>query len=350
MALPLIFVVNAIAGTAIRFAAKKTAQSFIKKYGGKIATNAGKRKVLSSTASGVKRFMDKFKSTKGGQKDFNPTFLKRLKNLKKKNDPQVNSNQLDKTIKRLEDSMKKNKKLNKDDMVALTTKKKPSGGKVATTPKTSSVKPPVSKPKGTSVGSARLKRLEKPREMKNITPKKGSGGSSVPKGGRTGARTRPIAGANLKKTVLGILNLPKVDKLPKKEDKKPPLFDGKSQAEVPKSKPKMADVPKFKPKMIDVPKSKPKKKNVPVATKKRRTSPINKPDTSQLTGKFGVKGFSRTGSTMSDFLIGFTDGKGGKGRNYDKFMAKDKNGQYKVKSETLKSMAKKLKEKMKKRK
>jgi len=315
MALPLIFVVNAIAGTAIRFTAKKAAQSFIKKYGGKIVSNAGKRKVLSNTASGVKRFMDKFKSTKGGQKDLT-------------------------------------KGLKKDDMVALTTKKKPSGGKVATTPKTSNVKPPVSKPKGTSVGSARLKRLEKPREMKNITPKKGSGGSSVPKGGRTGARTRPIAGANLKKTVLGILNLPKVDKLPKKEDKKqPPLFDGKSQAEVPKSKPKMADVPKSKPSRdIAAKKRTLTKKPSPIQSRKTRKAPLNKPDTSQLTGKFGVKGFSRTGSTMSDFLIGFTDGKGGKGRNYDKFMAKDKNGQYKVKSETLKSMAKKLKEKMKKRK
>ena len=314
MALPLIFVVNAIAGTAIRFTAKKAAQSFIKKYGGKIATNAGKRKVLSNTASGVKRFMDKFKSTKGGQKDLT-------------------------------------KGLKKDDMVALTTKKKPSGGKVTTTPKTSNVKPPVSKPKGTSVGSARLKRLEKPREMKNITPKKGSGGSSVPKGGRTGVRTRPIEGANLKKTVLGILNLPKVDKLPKKEDKKPPLFDGKSQAEVPKPKPKMADVPKSKPSRdIAAKKRTLTKKPSPIQSRKTRKAPLNKPDTSQLTGKFGVKGFSRTGSTMSDFLIGFTDGKGGKGRNYDKFMAKDKNGQYKVKSETLKSMAKKLKEKMKKKK
>ena len=258
--------------------------------------------------------MDKFKSTKGGQKDLT-------------------------------------KKLNKDDMVALTTKKKPSGGKVATTPKTSNVKPPVSKPKGTSVGSARLKRLEKPREMKNITPKKGSGGSSVPKGGRTGVRTRPIAGANLKKTVLGILNLPKVDKLPKKEDKKPPLFDGKLGAEVPKPKPKMADVPKSKPSRdIAAKKRTLKKKPSPIQSRKTRKAPLNKPDTSQLTGKFGVKGFSRTGSTMGDFLIGFTDGKGGKGRNYDKFMAKDKNGQYKVKSETLKSMAKRLKEKMKKKK
>tara|TARA_R100001015_G_C4624874_1_gene183172 strand:+ start:392 stop:1327 length:936 start_codon:yes stop_codon:yes gene_type:complete len=311
MALPLIFVVNAIAGTAIRFAAKKAAQSFVKKYGGKIVSNAGKRKVLSNTASGVKRFMDKFKSTKGGQKD--PT-----------------------------------KGLKKEDMIALTTKKKPSGGKVATTPKTSNVKPPVSKPKGTSVGSARLKRLEKPREMKNITPKKGSGTSAVPRGGRTGTRTRPMEGANLKKTVLGILNLPKVDKKEGKKD--PPLIDNRGLADVPKSKPKKIDPPKSKPKMADVPKSKPKKKNVPVATKKKRTSPISKPDLSGLTGKFGVKGFSRTGSTMTDFLIGFTDGKGGKGRNYDKFMAKDKNGQYKVKTDTLKSMGKRLKEKMKKKK
>ena len=313
MALPLIFVVNAIAGTAIRFAAKKTAQSFIKKYGGKIVSNAGKRKVLSSTASGVKRFMDKFKSTKGGQKDLT-------------------------------------KKLKKDDMVALTTKKKPSGGKVTTTPKTSNVKPPVSKPKGTSVGSARLKRLEKPREMKNITPKKGSGGSSVPKGGRTGARTRPIAGANLKKTVLGILNLPKVDKLPKKEVKTPPpkLFDDKLGAEVPKSKPKKIDVPKSKPSRdIAAKKRTLTKKPSPIQSRKTSKAPLTKPDLSKLTGKFGVEGFSRTGSTMTDFLIGFTDGKGGKGRNYDKFMAKDKDGKYKVKSETLKSMGNKLKKKLK---
>jgi hypothetical protein len=314
MALPVIFVVNAIAGTAIRFAAKKAAQNFIKKYGGKIVSNAGKRKVLSSTASGVKRFMDKFKSTKGGQKDLT-------------------------------------KGLKKEDMIALTTKKKPSGGKLTTTPKKSNVKPPVSKPKGTSVGSARLKRLQDKtgsRPMKNITPKKGSGTSAVPRGGRTGSRTNPMAGANLKKTVIGILNLPKVDKKVGEEPNK--IIDDKAFPAVPKTKPKKVQPPMPKPKMADVPKSKPKKKNVPVATKKRRTSPIKKPDLSQLTGKFGVKGFSRTGSTMTDFLIGFTDGKGGKGRNYDKFMAKDKNGQYKVKTETLKSMGKRLKEKMKKKK
>ena len=116
---------------------------------------------------------------------------------------------------------------------------------------------------------------------------------------------------------------------------------------------KKIDPPKLKPKKKSEIGIKPKvkvKRNVPVATKKRRTSPVKKPDLSQLTGKFGVKGFSRTGSTMTDFLIGFTDGKGGKGRNYDKFMAKDKNGQYKVKTETLKSMGKRLKEKMKKKK
>ena len=69
MALPVIFVVNAIAGTAIRFTAKKAAQNFIKKYGGKIVNNAGKRKVLSSTASGVKRFIDSF--SKGVKKPTN---------------------------------------------------------------------------------------------------------------------------------------------------------------------------------------------------------------------------------------------------------------------------------------
>ena len=318
------FVVGPIAGVAIRFAAKKAAQTFIKKYGGKVVSNAGKRRVVSSTASGVKKFIDSF--SKGVKKPTNVRGGSR-KNIANK--------------------------ANKEDMIALTTKKKPSGGKLTTTPKKSNVKPPVSKPKGTSVGSARLKRLQDKtgsRPMKNITPKKGSGTSAVPKGGRTGSRTNPMAGANLKKTVIGILNLPKVDKKVGKQD--PPLIDNKAPADVPKSKPKRIDPPMSKPKMADVPKSKPKlkKKNVPVATKKRRTSPIKKPDLSGLTGKFGVKGFSRTGSTMTDFLIGFTDGKGGKGRNYDKFMAKDKNGQYKVKTETLKSMGKRLKEKMKKKK
>ena len=313
MVLPAIFVVNAIAGTAIRFAAKKAAQSFIKKYGGKIVSNAGKRKVLSNTASGVKRFMDKFKSTKGGQKDLT-------------------------------------KGLKKEDMIALTTKKKPSGGKLTTTTKKSNVKPPVSKPKGTSVGSARLKRLQDKtgsRPMKNITPKKGSGTSAVPRGGRTGTRTNPRAGGNLRKTVLALLQNKDANINQKAlGDISPPEIGIKPKVTV-KRKP---EVPMSKPKMADVPKSKPKKKNVPVASKKRRTSPISKPDLSKLTGKFGVKGFSRTGSTMTDFLIGFTDGKGGKGRNYDKFMAKDKNGQYKVKTETLKSMGKRLKEKMKKKK
>jgi hypothetical protein len=316
------FVVGPIAGVAIRFAAKKAAQTFIKKYGGKVVSNAGKRRVVSSTASGVKKFIDSF--SKGVKKPTN------VRGGSKKNIAN---------------------KASKEDMIALTTKKKPSGGKLTTTTKKSNVKPPVSKPKGTSVGSARLKRLQDKtgsRPMKNITPKKGSGTSAVPRGGRTGSRTNPMAGANLKKTVIGILNLPKIDKKVGEEPNK--IIDDKAFPAVPKTKPKKVQPPMPKPKMADVPKSKPKKKNVPVATKKRRTSPIKKPDLSQLTGKFGVKGFSRTGSTMTDFLIGFTDGKGGKGRNYDKFMAKDKNGQYKVKTETLKSMGKRLKEKMKKKK
>ena len=233
MVLPAIFVVNAIAGTAIRFAAKKAAQSFIKKYGGKIVSNAGKRKVLSSTASGVKKFMDKFKSTKGGQKDLT-------------------------------------KGLKKEDMIALTTKKKPSGGKLTTTTKKSNVKPPVSKPKGTSVGSARLKRLQDKtgsRPMKNITPKKGSGTSAVPRGGRTGTRTNPRAGGNLRKTVLALLQNKDANINQKAlGDISPPEIGIKPKVTV-KRKP---EVPMSKPKMADVPKSKPKKKNVPVDTKQRR--------------------------------------------------------------------------------
>jgi len=315
------FVVGPIAGVAIRFAAKKAAQTFIKKYGGKVVSNAGKRRVVSSTASGVKKFIDSF--SKGVKKPTN------VRGGSKKNIAN---------------------KASKEDMIALTTKKKPSGGKLTTTTKKSNVKPPVSKPKGTSVGSARLKRLQDKtgsRPMKNITPKKGSGTSAVPRGGRTGSRTNPRAGGNLRKTVLALLQNKDANINQKAlGDISPPEIGIKPKVTV-KRKP---EVPMSKPKMADVPKSKPKKKNVPVATKKRRTSPISKPDLSQLTGKFGVKGFSRTGSTMTDFLIGFTDGKGGKGRNYDKFMAKDKNGQYKVKTETLKSMGKRLKEKMKKKK
>ena len=332
MALPLIFVVNAIAGTAIRFTAKKAAQNFIKKYGGKIVSNAGKRKVLSSTASGVKRFIDSF--SKGVKKPTNVRGGSR-KNIANK--------------------------ANKEDMIALTTKKKPSGGKLTTTTKKSNVQTPVSKPK-TNVPAPKPKpiNINMPKRvgggMKNVTPPRGGGGGTRTggSGGRTGSRTNPIAGANLNKTVLSILNLPKVDKKVGKQD--PELINDKAFPAVPKPKPKVkpkkVQPPKPKPKIPDAPKPKPKlkKKNVPVATKKRRTSPVKKPDLSQLTGKFGVKGFSRTGSTMTDFLIGFTDGKGGKGRNYDKFMAKDKNGQYKVKTETLKSMGKRLKEKMKKKK
>ena len=329
MALPVIFVVNAIAGTAIRFTAKKAAQNFIKKYGGKIVSNAGKRKVLSSTASGVKRFIDSF--SKGVKKPTNVRGGSR-KNIANK--------------------------ANKEDMIALPTKKKPSGGKLTTTTKKSNVQTPVSKPK-TNVPAPKPKpiNINMPKRvgggMKNVTPPRGGGGGTRTggSGGRTGSRTNPMAGANLKKTVLSILNLPKVDKKVGKQD--PPLIDNKAPADVPKSKPKKIDPPKLKPKKKSEIGIKPKvkvKRNVPVATKKRRTSPVKKPDLSQLTGKFGVKGFSRTGSTMTDFLIGFTDGKGGKGRNYDKFMDKDNNAQYKVKTETLKSMGKRLKEKMKKKK
>jgi len=330
MVLPAIFVVNAIAGTAIRFAAKKAAQSFIKKYGGKIVSNAGKRKVLSNTASGVKRFMDKFKSTKGGQKDLT-------------------------------------KGLKKEDMIALTTKKKPSGGKLTTTTKKSNVQTPVSKPKSTALTKPKPTALTKPKTnvpapkpkpininmpkrvgggMKNVTPPRGGSGGTRTGGGGRISSPRTNRG-NLGKTVLALLQNKDANINQKAlGDISPPEIGIKPKVTV-KRKP---EVPMSKPKMADIPKSKPKKKNVPVATKKRRTSPVKKPDLSGLTGKFGVKGFSRTGSTMTDFLIGFTDGKGGKGRNYDKFMAKDKNGKYKVKTETLKSMGKRLKEKMKKKK
>ena len=323
------FVVGPIAGVAIRFAAKKAAQTFIKKYGGKVVSNAGKRRVVSNTASGVKKFIDSF--SKGVKKPTN------VRGGSKKNIAN---------------------KANKEDMIALTTKRKPSGGKLTTTPKKSNIKPPVSKPKS-NVPAPKPKpiNINMPKRvgsgMKNVTPPRGGGGTRTGgSGGRTGSRTNPKALSNIKKTLLGILNTPKVDKKVGEEPTK--IVDNRGLADVPKSKPKKIDPPKSKPKIAPKPKPKPKlKKKVPeykVVSKKRRDKPISKPDLSQLTGKFGVKGFSRTGSTMTDFLIGFTDGKGGKGRNYDKFMAKDKNGQYKVKTETLKSMGKRLKEKMKKKK
>ena len=116
---------------------------------------------------------------------------------------------------------------------------------------------------------------------------------------------------------------------------------GTSVADVPlpKSKPKTSNIalPKSKPKKIDPPKSKPKRdvpvttkkrtlkkrpQNVPVASKKRGTTVkgrVNKL-TAEISGKFGVGGKSKTGSTRNDYLIGFTDGQGGKGPNYDKIM------------------------------
>ena len=114
---------------------------------------------------------------------------------------------------------------------------------------------------------------------------------------------------------------------------------GKLAADVPlpKSKPKKIDAPMSKPKMIDKPISKPKR-DVPVATKKRtlKKRPQNVPVaskrrgttvkgrvnklTAEISGKFGVGGKSKTGSTRNDYLIGFTDGQGGKGPNYDKIM------------------------------
>ena len=114
---------------------------------------------------------------------------------------------------------------------------------------------------------------------------------------------------------------------------------GTSVADVPlpKPKPKTSNIalPKPKPKKIDPPKSKPKKKpeigikpktkvqrNVPVASKRRGTTVkgrVNKL-TAEISGKFGVGGKSKTGSTRNDYLIGFTDGQGGKGPNYDRIM------------------------------
>jgi len=344
MALPAIpagaiYVSGIISGALVRFGTKKAAQNFITKYGGRIVTSAKSiknKKIVSSTATSVKRFIDGF--SKGVKRPTN------VRGGSRKNKPN---------------------KVNKEDMIALTTKKKPSGGKLTTTKK-SNVQTPVSKPKSTALTKPKTNvpapkpkpiNINMPKRvgggMKNVTPPRGGGGGTrTGGGGRTGSRTNPISGANLRKTVVGILNLPKVDKKVGKQD--PKLINDKAFPAVPKSKPKKVQPPKPKPKIIDTPKPKPKlKKKVPeykVVSKKRRDKPISKPDLSQLTGKFGVKGFSRTGSTMTDFLIGFTDGKGGKGRNYDKFMAKDKNGQYKVKTETLKSMGKRLKEKMKKKK
>ena len=343
MALPAIpagaiYVSGIISGALVRFGTKKAAQNFISKYGGKIVSSAKSiknKKVVSSTAALVKKYISSFKKQ--------PPKNVRGGSLRKKKDDK--------------------NKVNKEDMIALTTKRQikppPPKPKIKPKkeiktpppkPKQSNIKPPAPKPRGININMP--KRITGNRPMKNITPSRTGGGG----GGRTGGggRIKPAEFANFKKTILGILNMPKVEIPKKKEVKtpppKPPLFDNKSKAEVPKSKPKMAAVPKSKPKKdvpIAVKKRTLKKKPSPIQSRKTSKAPLNKPDLSKLTGKFGVEGFSRTGSTMTDFLIGFTDGKGGKGRNYDKFMAKDKDGKYKVKSETLKSMGNKLKKKLK---
>ena len=157
------FVVGPIAGVAIRFAAKKAAQTFIKKYGGKVVSNAGKRRVVSSTASGVKKFIDSF--SKGVKKPTNVRGGSR-KNIANK--------------------------ANKEDMIALTTKKKPSGGKLTTTTKKSNIKPPVSKPKS-NVPAPKPKpiNINMPKRvgggMKNVTPPRGGGGGT--RTGGSGGRT-----------------------------------------------------------------------------------------------------------------------------------------------------------------
>jgi hypothetical protein len=334
------FVVNAIGGTAIRFGAKKAAQEFIKKYGGKLATKSGNRKVLSSAASGVKRWVQNL--------------------LKKKVDPKVKpggrSGQL-----------KKNKKLSEADFNAIISgsKKPPSGlsqrmiqriqeamrkkleqagrnlgTQVKNTKGGQRVKNPVTRTK-TQVRNTKSGIDWK--NLKNVTPR---GGRTTRIRNTKGGQRRFIDPLNPMKTAIALplMRPPKIELTGQEIVDPPPSkpkkgeFSGKHKGAGPAKK----DIP------IAVKRRTLKKKPSPIQSRKTRKGPIKKPDLSQLTGKFGVEGFSRTGSTMSDFLIGFTDGKGGKGRNYDKFMAKDSNGKYKVKTDTLKSMAKRLKEKMKK--
>jgi hypothetical protein len=348
------YIINVISGVAIKVSNNRAAQAFVKKYGGKIVSKVpGGRKILSATSSGVKKALGKL-STSPKQaaqnrqkvKDFFSNIKdkivgggKKKKELSKDDfnaiisgSKKPPSNLSQSTIRRLQDAMKK--KLEKAGK-NLAKQKKPS----------TSIQLPKPKPKGTSVGKPRLRKIEdkRPRPMKNVTPRK-TEIKAPPSRPPQLTRGNLLRGSNiilqdeLKKVV------PELDIFPPPppvQSKESPVTSKKRKLKKKPSK----DLPVTSKKRSF--KKKPAKP-LPVTSKKRRTGPIRKPDTSQLTGKFGVKGFSRTGSTMSDFLIGFTDGKGGKGRNYDKFMAKDSNGQYKVKTEALKSMAKKLKEKMKK--
>ena len=340
MPAPLVFfVVNAIGGTAIRFGAKKAAQEFIKKYGGKLATKSGNKKVVSSAASGVKRWVQNL--------------------LKKKVDPKVKpkgkSGQFKPNLVRKADK----KTPTKDDFIAITSKiKKPGsgpttkgGGRSGQIKKGGSGSS-VTKP-GTSVRntkSGQTSRIDWSK-LKNITPKPKPKSNVKPPPKKPSPKFRV---GNIIKTGNILLQSELAKKVPVEFPKIDNNKVTESEAEekgTSKKKPQIGIKPKVKIKRnvpIAVKRRTLKKKPSPIQSRKTRKGPIKKPDLSQLTGKFGVEGFSRTGSTMSDFLIGFSDGKGGKGRNYDKFMAKDSNGQYKVKSDTLKSMAKRLKEKMKK--
>lgn len=87
---------------------------------------------------------------------------------------------------------------------------------------------------------------------------------------------------------------------------------------------KKARANKATPKTMPVPKPRPQVQGPPepapaIPTPPRVRTPIKvRRMSDKISNTFGVDGKSKTGSTRKDYMIGWTDGKGGKGPNYEK--------------------------------
>tara|TARA_R100001015_G_C4630866_1_gene192884 strand:- start:561 stop:1703 length:1143 start_codon:yes stop_codon:yes gene_type:complete len=245
----------------------------------------------------------------------------------------------DKIIKKAEESKIKKLDLTKGKTTAKTKPK----AKL----KTSNVKTPTPKPKSKPTTKAktpekqpsRLEKIARTTTRIGVTKGRRTGEALRSKTGRlSGISKKDIRlGENIRRGAgVGAASVALMLGARKKQTERSRL---EADVPLPKPKPKTSNIalPKPKPKMADVPKSKPKRdvpiatkkrtlkkkpKNVPVATKKRRTTKLNRVNrlTADISGKFGVGGKSKTGSTRNDYLIGFSDGQGGKGPNYDRIM------------------------------
>ena len=241
----------------------------------------------------------------------------------------------DKIIKKAEES-----KIKKLDLTKGKTTAKPKPKLKTSNVKTPTPKPkskPTTKTKTPEKQPSRLEKIVRTTTRIGVTKGRRTGEALRSKTGRlSGIKKKDIRlGENIRRGAgAGAASVALMLGAKKKQTER-----GKLAADVPlpKPKPKTSNIalPKPKPKKIDPPKSKPKKKpeigikpktkvqrNVPVASKRRGTTVkgrVNKL-TAEISGKFGVGGKSKTGSTRNDYLIGFTDGQGGKGPNYDKIM------------------------------